>query len=426
MDNHYVPNLTIGPLVCDALRKHGVTADIDVHLMVKPVDRIIPDFAKAGATYITFHPEGSEHVDRTLQLIHDEGCKSGLVFNPATPLDYLTYVLDKVDMVLLMSVNPGFGGQSSSLRHWTSCARHARLLMLPVATFAWKSTVVSRWITSVRLPRPVRIRLSPVRRFSVLPATVTPMYTTVLSRPCATSWPRPEPVQRVLIKMSIAKPEMILIDVDGTLVDSVPDLAFCVDSMMEQLGRKPRGEAHVRNWVGNGVERLVKRALIGQLDGEPDENEFARAYPVFLDLYADNTSKRSVLYPGVREGLDYLRTAGYALGCVTNKAAQFTLPLLKDLGVYDDFAIVVSGDTLQNKKPHPEPLLHAAEFFKVEPARALMVGDSISDVKAARAAGFQVVCVPYGYNHGEDIRTAEPDAVIATIADLKTELEKAA
>ena len=111
MDNHYVPNLTIGPLVCEALRKHGVSADIDVHLMVKPVDRIILDFAKAGASYITFHPEASEHIDRSLQLVRDEGCKSGLVFNPATPLDYLQYVLDKVDMVLLMSVNPGFGGQ---------------------------------------------------------------------------------------------------------------------------------------------------------------------------------------------------------------------------------------------------------------------------------------------------------------------------
>ncbi|GAB1394844.1 ribulose-phosphate 3-epimerase [Rhodocyclaceae bacterium] len=111
MDNHYVPNLTIGPLVCEALRKHGVTAPIDVHLMVKPVDRIIPDFAKAGATYITFHPEASEHVDRTIGLIKENGCKAGLVFNPATPLDVLEYTLDKLDMVLLMSVNPGFGGQ---------------------------------------------------------------------------------------------------------------------------------------------------------------------------------------------------------------------------------------------------------------------------------------------------------------------------
>ncbi|MEM7359983.1 MAG: ribulose-phosphate 3-epimerase [Pseudomonadota bacterium] len=112
MDNHYVPNLTIGPMVCKALREHGVTAPIDVHLMVEPVDRIIPDFAKAGASTITFHPEASKHVDRSLQLIRDEGCQAGLVFNPATPLSVLDWAIDKVDMILLMSVNPGFGGQS--------------------------------------------------------------------------------------------------------------------------------------------------------------------------------------------------------------------------------------------------------------------------------------------------------------------------
>ena len=112
MDNHYVPNLTVGPMVCKALRDYGVTADIDVHLMVKPVDRIIPDFAAAGASIITFHPEATEHLDRSLQLIKDVGCKAGLVFNPATPLHYLDHVMDKLDVILLMSVNPGFGGQS--------------------------------------------------------------------------------------------------------------------------------------------------------------------------------------------------------------------------------------------------------------------------------------------------------------------------
>lgn len=111
MDNHFVPNLTIGPMICDALRNFGIQAPIDVHLMVEPVDRIIPDFAKAGASYITFHPEASRHVDRSLGLIREQGCKAGLVFNPATPLDWLTHVIDKVDMVLIMSVNPGFGGQ---------------------------------------------------------------------------------------------------------------------------------------------------------------------------------------------------------------------------------------------------------------------------------------------------------------------------
>ncbi|HEY4127121.1 MAG TPA: ribulose-phosphate 3-epimerase [Gammaproteobacteria bacterium] len=128
MDNHYVPNLTIGPVVCEALRKHGVKAPIDVHLMVKPVDRIVPDFAKAGATYITFHPEASEHIDRTLSLIHDNGCKAGLVFNPATPLDHMKYVMDKIDMVLIMSVNPGFGGQSF-IRESLVKLREARALI---------------------------------------------------------------------------------------------------------------------------------------------------------------------------------------------------------------------------------------------------------------------------------------------------------
>jgi len=128
MDNHYVPNLTIGPLVCDALRKHGVTAEIDVHLMVKPVDRIIPDFIEAGASYVTFHPEASEHIDRTLQMIREGGCKSGLVFNPATPLDCLKHVMDKVDVILLMSVNPGFGGQSFIPETLNKC-REARKMI---------------------------------------------------------------------------------------------------------------------------------------------------------------------------------------------------------------------------------------------------------------------------------------------------------
>ena len=217
----------------------------------------------------------------------------------------------------------------------------------------------------------------------------------------------------------LRRPRMILIDVDGTLVDSVPDLAYCVDELMKALDRPVHGEAKVRNWVGNGVERLVRRALIGQLDGEPPDADYARAYPIFLELYAENTSKRSRLYPGIREGIDWLKSQGYLLGCVTNKAAQFTLPLLEDLGVRDDFAIVVSGDTLPVKKPDPAPLLHAAQHFGVTPAESLMVGDSVSDVKAARAAGFQIVCMSYGYNHGVDIRTAHPDAVIDSLVELR-------
>ena len=219
--------------------------------------------------------------------------------------------------------------------------------------------------------------------------------------------------------MAVRKPKMILIDVDGTLVDSVPDLAYCVDEMMKALGREPHGEAKVRDWVGNGVERLTRRALIGQLDGEPSDEDFAKGYPIFLDLYKDNTSKRSCLYPGVREGLDYMKSQGYLLGCVTNKDAQFTIPLLKGLGIYDEFGIVVSGDTLPVKKPDPQPLLHAAAHFGVGAEDSLMLGDSKSDVTAARNAGFQIVCMSYGYNHGEDIRNYNPDAVIDSMVELK-------
>ncbi len=219
--------------------------------------------------------------------------------------------------------------------------------------------------------------------------------------------------------MAVRKPKMILIDVDGTLVDSVPDLAYCVDEMMKALGREPHGEVKVRDWVGNGVERLTRRALIGQLDGEPSDEDFAKGYPIFLDLYKDNTSKRSCLYPGVREGLDYMKSQGYLLGCVTNKDAQFTIPLLKGLGIYDEFGIVVSGDTLPVKKPDPQPLLHAAAHFGVGAEDSLMLGDSKSDVTAARNAGFQIVCMSYGYNHGEDICNYNPDAVIDSMVELK-------
>ncbi|MCK4705837.1 MAG: phosphoglycolate phosphatase [Gammaproteobacteria bacterium] len=219
--------------------------------------------------------------------------------------------------------------------------------------------------------------------------------------------------------MAIKKPAMVLIDVDGTLVDSVPDLAYCVDEMLKQLDMPVHGEDKVRNWVGNGVERLTRRALIGQLDGEPDDVLFEKAYPIFLDLYDKNVCERSCLYDGVREAMDFLKTADVKVGCVTNKNAQFTLPILEKLGIKDDFEIIICGDTLTKKKPDPLPLLHAAEKLGVTPEQSMMLGDSMSDVKAARAAGFDIICMSYGYNHGEDIRDYSPDAVVDSMAEIK-------
>jgi len=216
---------------------------------------------------------------------------------------------------------------------------------------------------------------------------------------------------------------MVLIDVDGTLVDSVPDLAYCVDEMLKQLGMPTRGEEAVREWVGNGVVRLAERALVNDLNGYPDQALFDKAMPIFNELYAENTSKRSKLYGGVLDGMEFLKSLDLKIGCVTNKAAQFTIPLLKDLGLHDEFEVIICGDTLEKKKPDPAPLLYAAKQLGIKPEDSLMLGDSKSDVKAARAADFAIICVSYGYNHGEDIRHYEPDAVIDSMAELVNLIE---
>jgi len=218
--------------------------------------------------------------------------------------------------------------------------------------------------------------------------------------------------------MKTFQPKLIMIDVDGTLVDSVPDLAYCIDEMMKKLGLQKWGEDKVRHWVGNGIPKLVERALSGELEGRLIKEVFDIAYPIFLDLYEDNTAERSYLYDGVREGLDYLISQGYQLGCVTNKSEQFTYPLLKVLGIFNDFKIIISGDTLAKRKPDPMPLLYCAEHFNLKPEECLMLGDSVSDVKAARAAGFDIICMSYGYNHGNDIADENPDLVIDSMSQL--------
>ena len=214
-------------------------------------------------------------------------------------------------------------------------------------------------------------------------------------------------------------PKLVLIDLDGTLVDSVPDLAHAVDAMMRDLGLQEHGEAVVRNWVGNGIERLVKRALTGDLHADPDVDVYEKAYPIFYQYYLDSNGKYSRLFPGVKEGLEILKNKNVSIGCVTNKAESFTLPLLEAKGILNYFGVVVSGDTTPKKKPAPEPLWFAAEHFSIKPEDSLMLGDSMHDVEAARNAGFQVIAVTYGYNHGEDINDAKPDAVIDSFVELE-------
>jgi phosphoglycolate phosphatase len=218
----------------------------------------------------------------------------------------------------------------------------------------------------------------------------------------------------------LRRPSLIVFDLDGTLVDSAPDIAYSVDAMLEKLGLPPVGEGPVRHWIGNGPAMLVKRALTGEMWPVGEPARFAEAYPIFMAVYEANMCDRSRLFPGVAEGLAALRVAGYKLACNTNKNSVFTLPLLDHLGIAGCFDFTGCGDQFTKLKPDPEPLLRTAEYFGLEPAACVMVGDSANDGEAARRAGFGFVAVPYGYHGGAGVDVLGPDAVVGSIADLPT------
>ncbi|MCP4877806.1 MAG: phosphoglycolate phosphatase [Gammaproteobacteria bacterium] len=215
--------------------------------------------------------------------------------------------------------------------------------------------------------------------------------------------------------------ELILFDLDGTLVDSVGDLAWCGNEMLRALEMPARDPASARNWVGNGIVRFVKRVLTNDMDAEPEEGLFRAGFTIFSDLYAVHASDRSEVYPGAVETLQYLSRLQIRLACVTNKPEPYTSQLIAAMGLDSFFELVVAGDTTARKKPDPMPLHYAADFFMLDYAKCLMVGDSSNDVVAARAAGFAIVCVPYGYNHGQDIGESGPDRVVGNLIEL-TEL----
>jgi phosphoglycolate phosphatase len=209
----------------------------------------------------------------------------------------------------------------------------------------------------------------------------------------------------------------VVIDLDGTLLHTAPDLADAAQSMAEELGLPPIDPATVQTFIGNGVSRLVKRVLTRKMEAEPEKAEFARALPVFEKHYLSVVSRKSRAFPGVMDGLAALRDRGFRLACITNKAEKFTIPLLRDRGLYDFFELILCGDTLPRKKPDPMPLLHACEKFNVNPDRLLLIGDSLNDTQAARAAGCHVFVVPYGYNRGRPVTELDADAVVDSLLD---------
>lgn len=218
----------------------------------------------------------------------------------------------------------------------------------------------------------------------------------------------------------------VTIDLDGTLLDTIPDLAVAANMMLAEIGRPPLDEAVIRTFVGKGIANLVGRTLAGQLDPQSVEPALMeRCLAIYGRCYDGVNGRHTTLYPGVREGLDALAAKGLPLACVTNKSARYTLPLLEQVGLARYFRQVVSGDTLPRKKPDPDPLLHACEIFGIRPAEMVMIGDSLNDAQAARAAGCPVICVTYGYNEGESVHTLDADALVESLVDAADLVRKA-
>jgi phosphoglycolate phosphatase len=216
----------------------------------------------------------------------------------------------------------------------------------------------------------------------------------------------------------------VTIDLDGTLLDTIPDLAVAANRMLDELGKPPLDVDVIRTFVGKGISRLVERTLAAGVNGAIDPELMQRALAIFERRYTEVNGRHTTVYPGVQEGLTRLREQCFPLACVTNKSQRFTLPLLEMVDLARYFEHVVCGDTLARKKPDPAPLLHACDALKIPPRDMLMIGDSVNDTEAARAAGCPVFCVTYGYNEGLDVRDLDSDALVDSLADAVILIEK--
>ena len=216
----------------------------------------------------------------------------------------------------------------------------------------------------------------------------------------------------------------VVIDLDGTLLDTAMDLASAANKMLTELGKPELPVATIQSFIGKGIQRLVKRSLTNSLDEEPDPELFNKALPIYQRNYHENLYTHTRPFPEVVEGLDTLKKNGFKLACITNKAEAFTLPLLRATNLLHYFEMVLSGDTLPKKKPDPLPLLHACQHFQIKPYELLLIGDSLNDAMAARAAGCHIFCVPYGYNEGRDVHELNCDAVVSSLLEATKLIKK--
>lgn len=219
--------------------------------------------------------------------------------------------------------------------------------------------------------------------------------------------------------------KVVMIDLDGTLLDTAEDLALAANLMLQDLGRPALSVATIKSYIGKGIERLIKRASTGDLDGEPESQLLEKALPIYKKHYAENVHVNTKPFPGVKEGVAQLLQAGFHLACITNKSESFTLPLLQATGFHDYFEIILSGDSLPRRKPDPLPLTHICKHFNVQPHEAILFGDSLNDATAARAAGCHVFCVPYGYNEGHDVHELDCDAIVPSLVEAAQLIVKA-
>jgi len=219
--------------------------------------------------------------------------------------------------------------------------------------------------------------------------------------------------------------KVVMIDLDGTLLDTAEDLALAANLMLRELGRPERSVETIKSYIGKGIQRLVKRALTGDLNGEPESDLLERALSIYKKNYAENVHVKTRPFPGVKEGVERLRQAGFHLACITNKSEIFTQPLLKSTGFHDYFEIILSGDNLPKCKPDPMPLTHICKHFNVQPHEAILFGDSLNDATAARAAGCHIFCVPYGYNEGRDVHALDCDAIVPSLVEAAQLIVKA-
>lgn len=231
---------------------------------------------------------------------------------------------------------------------------------------------------------------------------------------------------RQMTKMAFPIPiKTVVIDLDGTLLDTAMDLASAANKMLVELGKTELPLATIQSFIGKGIQKLVKRSLTNSLETEPEPELFAKALPIYERHYREHLYTYTRPYPGVVDGLNALKKDGFQLACITNKAEAFTLPLLRAANLLDYFEMVLSGDSLPQKKPDPMPLLHACKHFQIEPHELLLIGDSLNDAIAARAAGCNIFCVPYGYNEGRDVRELDCDAIVSSLLEATKLIKKA-